>query len=151
MNGNHWILIGVDIPGRIVFHYNTLKKYHVEHTETIAHFITNWEKECGQIPSMWSTENRHTPQQDNTHDCGPWILHISKCLDFNEKLDFSTADMQFIRKVQKKEIQYESIRMFKTDSLTNIRKTLYNEMRLKKKGKKRGTSKKKQQKLSKDT
>lgn len=90
VNKNHWILIGVDIRKKSVFQHDSLGDYYPDSNNLVVNFMKSWEKECGRPPSSWKTEKRQTPPQRNTYDCGPWILHVAKCISFNIDINFMT-------------------------------------------------------------
>lgn len=121
---NHWILIVIDISKKRICHYNSYDHYYENATKVIVNFIRNWQIKDGLTPANYEIVDSPTPEQTNTYDSGPWILHIAKCLVFNKPLDFSESDMPFIRQVQKKEVQYRNIKMFRSKSINYIEEKL---------------------------
>lgn len=49
------------------------------------------------------------PQQTNDNDCGPFLLHIAKCLTFDHAFTFNEKDMPRIRQQLKRELMWKKI------------------------------------------
>ena len=77
------------------------------------------------------------PAQENSHDCGVFLLTFAKYLVFNKNFDFSTDDMIHIRETIRQEMQSSQVDDNVSDVRPPKRKSSPNKDPLPKKNRKR--------------
>ncbi|KAA8909323.1 Ulp1 protease family protein [Sphaerosporella brunnea] len=74
-SGSHWSLLVLSMNDRVAFHYDSVCNYHHSTAVTI---IQNLGSVLGLDLKL--VEMKNTPQQDNTWDCGVYVLWAMKHL-----------------------------------------------------------------------
>ena len=127
-HGNHWFLVTYDgsrltsydpydYPGcsrrkktellkeNLSFHKTLLMNLRNDYFKPL---FSHYHKEYNE-PSIHVKLPPEIPSQDNSHDCGPFLLYFAKYIMMKKDFDFGTNDMVSIRENIRKEIQTETL------------------------------------------
>ncbi|CAI6352480.1 unnamed protein product [Macrosiphum euphorbiae] len=91
----------------IACYYNKNLNYEFE-MAVIKKFLISRQTIIGHHPSKWKSIYFHIPKQSSSHNSGPWILHLAKCISFNNT-NIQHNYMPVIRKTQYKELMMDQI------------------------------------------
>ena len=127
-HGNHWFLVTFDgsrltsydpynypdcsrrkktelLKENLSFHKTLLMNLRNDYIKPLFY---HYNKEYNE-PSIHVKVPPEIPSQDNSHDCGPFLLYFAKYIMMKMDFDFGTNDMVSIRENIRKEIQSETL------------------------------------------
>lgn len=94
--GAHWVLVLVDIAAECVLYYDSLGGY----KQRVVDVLRGWCREhMGCVDADWWLSIRaHAPRQENTWDCGVFVLAMAERLMAAEPFEFTQGDMPNMRR-----------------------------------------------------
>ncbi len=101
LNGNHWILIVIDVDAGLIEQYDSLNKDNKVLQSKVLENLRRWveDQSNGTINiATWKLISVESPQQKNLVDCGVFTILALKRLVENQPLKFKQKDIPKKRK-----------------------------------------------------
>lgn len=110
INNSHWYLVVIDVAGKALRVYNSLKRVGHSADHEALTFILRWYSDMTAL-AFGETGRVHTtreagwvvelldgvPQQNNSDDCGVFVYNFARCIMSGTEFDFDHADMPSLR------------------------------------------------------
>ncbi len=98
--GYHWSLIQINLQNLSILYYDSLKSVSKCIIEPILNLFKNIHKKNDQTDDInWTISTVSCPKQENTNDCGVFVLRYMENISQNTQFNFSQEDMEYLRVV----------------------------------------------------
>ena len=103
VNGNHWMLLVVDVERKTMHFYDSLMSDVWRYFQAAERWLADEPSQGGGMYG-WNYENSRSPKQDNGFDCGVFMLANANALGSGQLLSHTQADCPRLREEMAKEI-----------------------------------------------
>lgn len=98
--GFHWSLIKINPRNFSIFYYDSLNEVSKSIVEPILNLFINIHKRNNKSNDIkWTLSTVSCPKQENSNDCGVFLLRYMENISQNKQFNFGQEDMEYLRVV----------------------------------------------------